>query len=439
MKNARAIAATQLANVIAHGHAYDPDSISSIKGVDPELLDTRDLGLIREICFGTLRHYFLLDTLIKPLLKKPLSRKDADVYSLLLAGLYQLRFMRTPVHAAINSSVEACKEIGKPWAKGLVNAVLRNLIRQELHRIDSFANASTASRFSHPEWLYKQLQNDWPEHIKQIIEYNNTPPPMTLRLADSLDTSAYLETLATAAIEAVGNPLCESAITLSKAAATSVLPGFAEGKISVQDAGAQLAANLLDLASGQRVLDACAAPGGKSIHMLQLLSDIRLTALDKQPSRLTKLERDLERCQLSANVICADAANPGTWWKGELFDRILVDAPCSGTGIISHHPDIKLLRRPKDAAQFATQQIKLLNALWELLKPGGKLLYCTCSILPAENSKVVSTFLEQQPEACLETLDLPKAVDTLNGYQLLPNKGKNGGFFYARLSKSGQL
>lgn len=439
MKNARAIAATQLANVIAHGQAYDPDSISHIKSVDLEQLDTRDIGLIKEICFGTLRHYFLLDTLIKPLLKKPLSRKDTDVYSLLLAGLYQLRFMRTPVHAAINSSVEACRELGKPWAKGLINAVLRNLVRQELHHLDNFANTSTASRLSHPEWLYKRLQNDWPDNLQQIIEYNNAPPPMTLRLVESLDASNYLETLAASEIEATKNPICEYAITLSKAVPPSLLPGFAEGQTSVQDAGAQLAAILLDMAPGQRVLDACAAPGGKSIHAMQSQPGIQLTALDKQPSRLAKLERDLERCQLSANVICADASNPKTWWKGELFDRVLVDAPCSGTGIISHHPDIKLLRKPKDAAQFAAQQIKLLNALWEILVPGGKLLYCTCSVLPEENSEVIKSFIEQQPEASLEKLDLPNAVDTHNGYQLLPNSGKNGGFFYARLSKSGQL
>lgn len=436
MKNPRAIAARLLTETLSSGKAFETDSLSDFA------IDSRDVGLTKEICFGTLRHYFLLDALIKPLLKKPMGKKDGDIYALLLAGLYQLRFMQTPVHAAINSSVDACKELNKLWAKGLVNAVLRNAVRQNLHQTGNPLEEgaiSPARKASHPDWLYKQLENDWPEQLEQIVDYNNSPPPMTLRLAPIVDMDSYVEQLTAKGIEASQSPLSKSAITLHKASSVSTIPGFEDGTVSVQDAGAQLAAELLDLQTGQQVLDACAAPGGKSIHALQLAPGIELTALDKQASRLHKLEKDLERCALGAKIIAADASNSKDWWDGEHFDRILLDAPCTGTGIISHHPDIKILRRPKDATQFARQQLKLLNALWGQLKAGGKLLYCTCSILPAENSQVIRQFLEQQPDASLDELSLPAAIDTNNGYQLLPNKGKNGGFFYARLSKSSQL
>jgi len=434
MNNPRAIAARQLAEVIFRGRAFDTDALSTQK------IDPRDIGLTKEICFGTLRHFYLLDALLKPFLKKPLSKKDSDIHALLLAGLYQLRFMQTPQHAAINSSVEACVELDKPWAKGLVNAVLRNLVRSRLHMSGEFGDVPipVAQHDSHPGWLYKQLQHDWPGQFQQVIDYNNSPPPMTLRLdTKAIKLTEFLDQLDRNGIAAKPNDICGSAITLEQPVPASRIPLFDNGTVSIQDAGAQLAAGLLDLEPGLRVLDACAAPGGKSVHILQLQPGVQLTSLDNQASRLAKLENDVKRCRLSAvQLVCADAANPAAWWNGELFDRILVDAPCSGTGIISHHPDIKLLRRPGDMSKFAHQQSNLLYELWPLLKHGGKLLYCTCSILKEENEQVVSHFLEQHPDAALDVQNLPNATDTGHGYQLLPNRGKNGGFFFARLSKS---
>lgn len=437
MNNSRAIAARQLAETIARGHAFEAESLTVHK------IDPRDIGLAREICFGTLRHFFLLDALLNPFLKKPLPKKDTDIHALLLAGLYQLRFMQTPQHAAINSSVEACAELGKPWAKGLVNAVLRNLVRNQLHSTSEFGDPSVtaAQQHSHPQWLYEQLQRDWPNQFQQIIDYNNSPPAMTLRLdTRSVSPADYLDQLEKNGIAARLNTVCDSAITLEQPAAVSSIPFFGDGIVSVQDAGAQRAAGLLDIRPGHSVLDACAAPGGKSVHILQMQPDVQLTSLDNQASRLSKLQNEVDRCGLlSIQLVCDDAARPEQWWNGELFDRILVDAPCSGTGIISHHPDIKLLRRPGDASKFAHQQSNLLYKLWPLLKPEGKLLYCTCSVLPEENEKVVSGFLEQRPDATLDALDLPDTTSTGYGYQLLPNKGKNGGFFFARLSKSRKL
>ncbi len=429
--NPRAIAARLLAKVIGEGRAFDGGSLQTIG-----LKDSRDIALVRELCFGTLRHYFLLEALISPLLKKSLARKDADIQALLLSGLYQLRFMQTAEHAALNTSVNACQALGKPWAKGLVNAVLRNALRKNLHDPGHCDGLQDWERQSHPRWLFELLKTSWPRDAKQILDYNNAPPSMTLRVDTTLHPrSYYLEQLEEQGIPAMENPVCDTAITLARGVDVARLPGFSSGATSVQDAGAQLAAQMLQLEAGQEVLDACAAPGGKAIHALQLQPSIHLTALDSQAERLEKLKTDLQRCRLQARVIGADAADTASWWRDERFDRILIDAPCSGTGIISHHPDIKLLRRDSDIAGFAAQQMRLLKALWPLLKPGGKMLYCTCSVLPAENSETVDAFISAVEGAELEVLPLASAIDTGRGYQLLPNRGQNGGFFFARLSK----
>ena len=377
LQDTRAIAALQLADVIGKGHSFDSSAL-------PELpLETRDLGFVRELCFGTLRHYFLLKALVDPLLKKPLAKKDSDIYALLLSGLYQLRFMQTPEHAALNASVNAAKLLNTQWAAGLVNGVSRNLLRKGANDPANDDALTAPAKASHPEWLFKELQKQWPGQIEQIIAYNNSTPPMTLRVNTHLQERAdYISMLEAEGIAATANPLSDTAVTLQHGVSVQQLPGFDKGKVSVQDAGAQWAATLLELQPRQNVLDACAAPGGKSIHALQLEPDIRLTALDNQASRLQKLANDLQRCGLKATLAGADAANADSWWQGEPFDRILLDAPCTGSGIISHHPDIKLLRQYNDIAGFAAQQQRLLNALWPLLKTGGQLLYCTCSILP---------------------------------------------------------
>ncbi|MBT8148508.1 MAG: 16S rRNA (cytosine(967)-C(5))-methyltransferase RsmB [Gammaproteobacteria bacterium] len=470
MKNVRAAAALALAAVVRDGKAFsgaldDPVLESLTQPVNSKTdkadnIDTRDRALYRELCYGTLRHYFLLDALLAALLRKPLANKDSDIKMLLLLGLYQLLFMRVPDHAVLSATVNACKDLRKHWATGLVNAVLRNSLRRIDRKesgpallaalCDALQVGSEAARASHPDWLLAQMQRDWPQHWPQLVAYNNAPPPMCLRINTAqCSREHYQQLLADFDIDGRPSALAPAGLLLARAVDVAVLPGFAEGWASVQDSGAQLAAQLLAPVAGERVLDACAAPGGKTAHLLQLCPQLRLTALDSNATRLQRVHSNLERCAAgqpqagqaqpgsSLQLHCADAGDLQAWWDGNAFDKILLDAPCSGTGVISHHPDIKLLRRASDGAAFATQQLRLLRALWTSLARGGSLLYCTCSILPAENAELVKKFLATTPDAELQPLAVGWGIDTGAGHQLLPNTGENGGFFYAKLSKRG--
>ena len=402
-------------------------------------LSDQDRGFYRELCFGTLRHYFQLDAQLQALLKKPLNKKDADIHALLLIGLYQLQFLRTPDHAAISATVEATKGLKKPWAKGLVNAVLRNFLRLQ-DSGDARPKLTEAAQASHPLWLYKKLQKEWPTAWSDIIDYNNTPPTMSLRVnLNRSSRPAYQARLMAAGIDSEADDYSDTAIRLRSAVNISALPDFAEGTVSVQDVGAQLAASLLNIDTDMRVLDACAAPGGKAVNLLEKEESIRLTTLDSSSERLLSVEESLQRCGYRARCIAADAAQLDDWWDGTLFDRILLDAPCSGTGIISHHPDIKILRRETDIASFAQQQNRLIHALWATLKPGGELLYCTCSVMPEENNLVIDAFLHAMPSAKAIKIDAIWGQEQGHGRQLLPNQGKYGGFFYSRLSKSAMV
>jgi len=399
--------------------------------------DSQDFPLLQEICFGTCRWYFLLDAVLSQLLEKPLKGKDQDIRCLLLCGLYQLHGMRVPEYAVVNETVAATLVLKKPWAKGLVNAVLRSFLRDS-ETLLARAAQSDAARLSHPVWFVQAMRTAWPGHWQSILEANNQHPPMTLRVNLSrVSRQDYLDRLVLAQCAARPGELAESSVYLEQAQPVSFLPGFAEGLVSVQDEASQLIPDLLDLAPDISLLDACAAPGGKTCHLLE--RDVpfsRLTALDNDARRLERVQENLDRLQLKATLVCADAGEPSTWWDGKAFDRILLDAPCSATGIIRRHPDIKLLRQEDQVLALQKQQLRLLGALWPCLKPGGLLLYSTCSVLPAENSEIVARFLAQHGDAKHEEIPAAWGVECAHGRQLLPDAAGHDGFFFARLRKN---
>lgn len=428
MKNTRAAAARVLAPVILGKTTLD-EGLRNAAGQIP----TRDRGLLRELCFGVCRHYQELDGLVSPLLAKPLKPGDADVRALLLLGVYQMRCMRIPDHAAVAETVSAVQSLQKPWARGLVNAVLRAYqsraaeLETKLHRWQEV---------SHPSWLLDALSAAWPEDIDAIVAANNAPGPLTLRVNVARTTrEAWLAHAAAAGLEAQPGTLSPDAIVLAKAMDVSEIPGFAKGEVSVQDEAAQLAARLLDPRPGERILDACAAPGGKTCHLLERCSNSDLLALDVQASRLTRVRENLDRLGLVATVLEGDAKHAEDWWDGKPFDAILVDAPCSGTGVLRRHPDIKLLRRPAQLKELVARQAEILQRSWLLLREGGRLLYATCSVLPEENERVIATFLRVFPDAVVKPIEVPGAKCLEYGIQLLPQAGGHDGFYYALLEK----
>ena len=437
MANTRALAAVTLAEVISDGVAFNGEASDSLRqrfGIDD--IPASERALFRELVFGTLRQYHRLDFFLSQLLRKPLAKKDSDIHSLLLIGVYQLAHTRVPDHAAINETVAATRQLKKPWASGLANGVLRNWQRRG-EKLQSELPADSGALLSHPEWLLQQLQQDWPEDWQQIAAAGNTQPVMALRVnALQGERYDYLAQLSGLDLAAESVDLAATAIRLRRACNPSDLPGFDAGAASIQDCGAQLTPGLLDPQPGDRVLDACAAPGGKTCHLLEYQPECSILAVDVDSNRLLKVEQNLARIGLEAELETADASTPGDWATPLGFDRILVDAPCSGTGVISHHPDIKLLRRPDDASKFAGQQLALLRALWPSLATGGTLLYCTCSVLREENEAVIAAFLAEQPDAIEAAIEADWGKVCLHGRQLLPNPDKNDGFFYARLSKS---
>ncbi len=428
-RDCRAAAATVLARVIDGGEALDTPLAEALAQVD-----ARDQGLLRQLCYGSLRHYHRLDGIISGFLDKPLKRRDADIHALLLIGLHQLLDLRIPDHAAISSSVEACRKLGKPWATRLVNGVLRRCLRES----GSLASGlSDNQRHSHPEWLLEELRQSWPQHWEQLVNANNQHPPMCLRCNDQRGgRDGYLARLERAGIEAEPCTLVPTGIRLAQAADVTALPGFADGDVSVQDEAAQLAAFLLDARPGERILDACAAPGGKACHILEAEPALEeLVAMDSDAGRLARVEDNLARLHLPAALVCGDASAPPAELESASFDRILVDAPCSGSGVIRRHPDIKLLRRRDDIASLAEQQLRILGGLWPLLKPGGRLLYVTCSVLPAENAELVARFLQVHDDAGSLAIDADWGVPSGAGRQLLSSAGGCDGLYYALLEK----
>lgn len=430
-QSARSAAAKIIHQVLQH-----KQSLSTL--LQPALaeLPENQRSLCQHLCYGVLRWQHQLDFLSKQLLRKPLKAKDGDITALILCGLYQLQHMRVAEHAAISETVNACKTLGKNWATGLVNACLRNYQRNEAElqaKIESTLSAQTA----HPDWLIQAYQQDWPEQWQAILEANNQQPPMMLRVnQQKTDRESYLERLAEAEVSATALPNCDQGILLNSPCDVARLPGFAEGHASVQDGAAQLVANLLDIQPKQRILDACAAPGGKTCHILETQPENEVLALDIAPNRLERILENTNRLNLTVHCLAADATDPDSWWDGKLFDRILVDAPCSGSGVIRRHPDIKHLRRPDDIPALAEQQKLLLEALWPLVAPNGLLVYTTCSALKQENEDQISAFLQQHPEAQLQLATNPPATACDIGYQRLPGDDDLDGFYYACLRRN---
>jgi len=335
--------------------------------------------------------------------------------------------------------VEAVVALNKKWAKGMINAVLRRLLREE-PQIHARIAADENLALAHPSWLLARIKTAWPDDWRAIATANNARAPLALRVHHGkLTRDAYLDLLTQAGIAAHAMPDIDSALILESPVAVESLPGFAAGKASVQDAAAQLAALLLDAKPGERVLDACAAPGGKSAHILERVPQVSLTALDVNAQRLEQVRDNFARLGLTGAVIQGDATDPAGWWDGQPFDRILLDAPCSATGVIRRHPDIRLHRSPADIGRVVATQAHLLNALWPLLAPGGKLLYVTCSILPEENAQQMAAFLARQPDTLVQTLVHPALARYAQfagaGYQILSGVGNMDGFFYSGVTK----
>ncbi len=424
----RAQAATVVAAVVSQGRSLS-------EALPPALaqLPARDGGLLQELCYGTVRWQIPLDYLVNRLLRQPLPAHAVTLRALLLVGLYQLFYLRIPGYAAVAATVAATAAIGQPRARGLVNAVLRNSQRQREALQQELAADPTLTS-AHPAWLLAAIRSAWPAHWTAIVAANNRRPPMALRVNLSrISRSDYLERLTTAAIAAKPDVLVASAVVLADPCGVESLPGFADGLVSVQDPAAQLAAELLAAERGQRVLDACAAPGGKTGHLLERTPDLELVALDQDRQRLARVADNLQRLGLHATLQPGDASAPEQWWDHRPFDRILLDAPCSGSGVIRRHPDIKLLRRATDIADLAQRQQRMLNALWPLLRAGGRLLYATCSLLPDETQTVIDAFLAGHDDA--EPLPIGPGHPAGSGRQLLPGDDSHDGFFYACLSK----
>ena len=429
--NPRLAAARALAAVLS-GKA----SLNSSLPAQLDKVDERDRGLTQDLAFGTARWQPRLDLLAAQLLQKPFKAADADVQALLLVGLYQLFYTRIPAHAAIGETVGCADKLKKPWAKGLLNAVLRRAQR-EGEELLAGMERDPVVRTAHPRWLQKALKAFWPEQWEAICAANNAHPPMILRVNRRHHSrDAYLALLAEAGIGASACQYSRDGIVLAEACDVRGLPGFAEGWVSVQDEAAQLSADLLELAPGQRVLDACCAPGGKTCHLLEAEAGLaHMVAIDLEAKRLTRVRENLDRLQLDAELIACDARDTASWWDGKPFQRILLDAPCSATGVIRRHPDIKLARQADDIPALATLQGELLDALWPTLEVGGMLLYATCSSLPTENTEVIKAFLARTPGARELDLATETGLRQPHGRQLLAQEGGHDGFYYAKLIK----
>lgn len=411
------------------------EQVWSGKSLDDALvlegLAPRDQAQAQWLAFGTLRWGLRLEALLNLLLEKPFKAREQDLKALLIVALYELDASRVPEAVTVHEYVALTSQLGKDWARGLANAVLRRYLREKT-ALDAKVDAmEPAVAKAHPAWLVEMLQQAYPQHWPAILDANNAHPPFVLRVnARVISRDDYLARLNEAGIAARAHPASPAGIELDTPQAVESLPGWQAGLASVQDAAAQRAAILLDPQPGERVLDACAAPGGKTAHLLER-ADIALTAVDISPARLKRIRATLERLKLpTATLIAGDAAQPDDWWDGQLFDAILLDAPCSATGVIRRHPDIKYLRHAEDVAATAVLQQALLDALWALLRPGGRLLYATCSVLPAENAAQIEAFCQQHKDAHL--------ASTPGSGQILPGTEGMDGFFYALLVREGQ-
>ncbi|WP_226053232.1 16S rRNA (cytosine(967)-C(5))-methyltransferase RsmB [Dickeya chrysanthemi] len=426
--NLRSIAATVLVQVVEQGQ-----SLSQLLPVFQRDISEKDRGLLQEICFGVLRLLPQLDWYLRQLMAKPLTGKQKVLHYLLMVGIYQLIHTRIPPHAALAETVNAAVTLKRPQLKGLINGVLRQFQRQQEELQQRLQN--NTARYSHPDWLLQRLKKAYPDQWEQIIDANNQHPPMWLRV-NRLHHSreAYLVLLQEKGIEAHPHPFYTDAIRLITPCAVGGLPGFDQGWVTVQDASAQGCIHWLSPKNHEDILDLCAAPGGKTTHILEAAPHARVLAVDVDEQRLKRVKENLQRLRLHADVKCGDGRTPEAWCADQCFDRILLDAPCSATGVIRRHPDIKWLRRDSDIAELASLQRAILEAIWPRLKNGGTLVYATCSVLPEENSQQIAAFLQHHPDAILA-----ETGNTISpGIQVLPMPEDGDGFFYAKLVKSGQ-
>jgi len=432
--NIRALAAKCCYGVIDQGR-----SLSDELPKQQDKASLKDKGLLQEICYGVLRYLPELEHDVRALMQKPLTGKQRVFHFLLLVGVYQIKYMRIPDHAAVSETVAATAALKNRQMKALINGVLRNFVRaSESKTLDKQETLPASIEYNHPSWFIKKVQQAYPNQWQQILNANQQKPPMWLRVNQQHHTTAeYQNLLAAAEIEVNSIDSFSNAIELTRPTDVIKLPGFEQGWVSIQDGAAQQAAQLLDCQAGDVVLDCCAAPGGKTCHILEKTPEIAsMTAIDVEANRLVRVEENLTRLGLKAKVIAADAADSTTWFDGQQFDRILLDAPCSGTGVIRRHPDIKWLRKASDIDTLVTLQQQILKETWSLLKPGGTLLYATCSVLPQENSEQIECFLKNNNDAELLTINNNTSEKELIGWQLLPDKKNMDGFYYAKLLKT---
>jgi 16S rRNA (cytosine967-C5)-methyltransferase len=395
---------------------------------------------LQALCYGAVRRYVRHDGCLRLLLGPRHATTEPLLRALLVVGLEQQADGRTPPHAAVMETVAAARDLGRHRAAGFVNALLRRALR-ERHELEAMLDRDPPTRYAFPAWLIATIAQDWPAQCEQVLGASNEQPPLWLRInRRRIEPANYLAMLEALGIAYRTAAFAPEAVRLEVPVDVRQIPGFEAGLVSVQDAAAQLAPHFVAAQPGMRVLDACAAPGGKACHLLELQPALQLLATDVDAARARRIDENLARLGLDAECRVADVANPDAWWDGRPFDRILLDAPCSGTGVVRRHPDIKLLRRPEDIDAFVVTQRRLLMATLRLLRPGGRLVYATCSVLRAENSRLIAGLLEERPDlvdvtgsARLESVSLPPAPEDGPGYALLPGMADTDGFFYACL------
>ncbi|ADO46704.1 16S rRNA (cytosine(967)-C(5))-methyltransferase RsmB [[Enterobacter] lignolyticus] len=424
-QNLRSLAAQAVEQVVEQGQ-----SLSNVLPPLQQKVADKDRALLQELSFGVLRTLPQLDWLITQLMSRPMTGKQRTVHYLIMVGLYQLLHTRIPAHAALAETVEGAVAIKRPQLKGLINGVLRQFQRQQEALLAEFATSD--SRFLHPDWLVKRIRKAYPQQWQAVLEANNQRPPMWLRVNRTHHTrDAWLTLLETSGLKGYTHPRYPDAVRLETPTSVQALPGFDAGWVTVQDASAQGCMRFLMPENGETILDLCAAPGGKTTHILEVAPEANVLAVDIDEQRLSRVYDNLKRLGMKAEVKQGDGRYPSQWCDGRQFDRILLDAPCSATGVIRRHSDIKWLRRDRDIAELALLQAQILDAVWPHLKPGGTLVYATCSILPEENAEQIAAFLKRTGDAVLSETGTPEQP----GLQNLPAADEGDGFFYAKLIK----
>ncbi|GFZ87067.1 16S rRNA (cytosine(967)-C(5))-methyltransferase RsmB [Dyella caseinilytica] len=426
MTDTRALAAQALADVALRGISLR----QAMEQKAPQLRDPRDRALLMALLSDGARWWLRFDAALDHLLDKPLRRKEPEVHALLVLGLVQLEVLQLQDYAAVAATVEATRALKRPRLAGLANAVLRRWQRERVELLAKL-DAQPQTRYAMPPWLVKAIAADWPTQQDGVLADGNREPPLMLRANRRRVTrDALAEQLRAAGYTADPHPWLADGIVLPHSSDVTRMPGFAEGLFAVQDGAAQVAADVADVRNGQRILDACAAPGGKACHLLER-ADIALTALEFDAARATRIQQNLDRLGLQADVRVGDAGEPSKWWDGQPFDRILIDAPCSATGVLRRRPDVRLHRRASDIDALVAQQRRILAALWPLLAPGGRLVYITCSLLRAENEAVVESFFTGRDDVRAVPVHLPVGQAATCGWQILPGEGDLDGMYYA--------